>query len=99
MVFGRAYDSSFVAFASGRRTSARRGGPALYPVMQRGAAAGDDGKNGTGFRSAGARSLRHDRSVASNVLESAAARGAQSGLGGAGNGRQGKHHGREGQPS
>ena len=78
---------------AGERTAGGSRRAALHPLLQRGAAAGDDGEDGSSVRRSGARSLRHDRSVASDVLESAAAARAQAGLGGAGNRRQDRHHG------
>ena len=76
---------------------ARKGGrieAALRSLVQRVALAGTDGEDGGPFRSAGARGLWHDGGVAPDVLEPAAAGGAQAGLGGSGHGRAHRHSGR-----
>ena len=73
LVFRGADDPPAAAGARGRRTAGGRGGPALHPFLQRVAAAGNDGEDGAGLRRAGAGSLRHDGSVASDGVESSAA--------------------------
>ena len=99
LVFRRAHHSPASARARGRRTAGGSRRPALHPLLQRGAASGDDAEHGERLRRAGARSLRHDRSFAPDVLQSAAAQRAQAGFGRAGHRRQDQHHGRRGQSS
>ena len=84
---------------AGERAARGRGRPALHPLVQRVAAGGDDGADGARLRRAGARSLRDDRSVAPDGVQSAAAGGAEAGLGRTGNRRPDRHHGRGRQPS
>ena len=94
LVFGRTHHSQSSVFARRRRTARGRGGLALHPLLQRGAAGGNDGPNGARLRRAGARSLRDDRSLASDGIQSAAAGSAKAGLCRTGNRRASRHHGR-----
>ena len=77
---------------SRRESSGGRRRPALHSLVQRIAAAGDDGADGTRLRRARAGSVWDDRGVAPDVVEPAASVGAKAGVGGTGYGRQDRDH-------
>ncbi len=90
LVFGRADHPQSAAVArEGTACGAR--GAAIYTVVQRGAASGNDGEDGGAVWRSRAGSLRHDGSVASDEFESAAAGGAQTGVGWTWDGSQDRH--------
>ena len=93
LVFGCAHDSQSAAFAR-RRAPGRIRRTAVHPFLQRRAAPGNDGENGSAVRRAGAGSLWNDGSVAPDGVQSPAPGVAQAGLGGTGNRREDRDHGR-----
>ena len=76
------------AQARGHRT------PALHPLVQRVAAAAGDARPRSRIRRAGARGVRHDRSRASDDVQSAPAGEAQGWIGRVRHRRARRHHGR-----
>ena len=84
---------------AGQRAAGRRRRAALHPFVQRVTAGRNDGADGAGVRRSGAGSLRDDGGLSPDVLESPAAGGAKTGLGGTWNRSQDRHHGRCGKPA